>query len=33
MKERQNFLLIFPFQNENVKHVFIDPRQKISADR
>ena len=33
MKEQQNFLLILRFRNENVKHVFIDHRQKISADK
>ena len=33
MKERQNFLLILPFRDENIKRVIIDPRQKISADK
>ena len=33
MNERQNSLLIMRFWNENVKCVFIDCRQKISAGK
>ena len=33
MKERQNSLLILHFWNKNVKHVFVDHGQNISADK
>lgn len=33
MKERQNFLLILHFWNENVKRVLVNRTQKISADK
>lgn len=31
MQEQQISLLILPFLNDNVKHVFVDDRQKIFA--